>query len=703
MRHFIYASVGVSMLWGAFAGIVLAEHRTSDVATRLATQNQWLGSGSTAAGWKTHLKTAELEAQIARQDEADPATVATILAAYQANTPGLEKPQFVAVREALVAWHAELAQKAPVDLTKAATDAKATFVAPAADRAAKSKAKLQAALAKLNAFLARGGKERQQGWQNYLEWAKLETELAKPDAPDIKVLEAVSAKLFQNEPGLEMQDFLAARTALKAYIADAALAAEKDLPTTYGARLDDLSQRLAKYQQVASDEEAVAIGQTLGWLSEAQQASAVVQAVRQQYAQPNLHVFASQRLAAAGVKDKVDDVSPVRELILGTDVHGTARTIGNISLRTVPSAQRAVVEILMSGQSYSRNVGYNGPATIYSNGYTNLSAYKRVFVDEFGIQAQPAVAVASTKTTITGIGAKRKIVRKIAAKQVGSKTAQAEVIASQRAETRLERRIDNQAADMLGKAQDAYLNKFKYPLIRKGDYPQHLKMSTTSDGFRLVALHANAARLGAPTAPPDIQGAPDLSVRVHESLVGNAAETVLAGLTLTDEKLADMLKEATGEVPEELQISEDKDPWSITFSQVRPIAVVFDGNTATIAIHGQKFTRADQEIKNNMLISAKYKLEQVGNGSKLTRDGDVVVDYVDFKGGLSIKQVAFKTFLRKKFSSLFKPEIANDGLKLPGKWEKAGKLTLRQMEANKGWLTLGWEQPDIAERTASLK
>ena len=392
-------------------------------------------------------------------------------------------------------------------------------------------------------------------------------------------------------------------------------------------------------------------------------------------------------------------------MILGTDIHGTAHTVGSISLRTVPRAQRGVIEILMSGQAYSRNVGYNGPATIYTNGYTDLSAYKRVFIDDAGLQAQPAVAVAKTKTTVTGIGAKHKIVRKIAAKQISSKTSQAEAIASQRAERRLERRIDSQAAEMLAKAQDAYLNKFKLPLERKGDFPQQLTMSTTSDGFRLTALMANAKRLGAPTSPPAIIGSPDLSVRVHESLVGNAAETVLSGLTLTDEKLAELFKEATGEVPEELQITEDKDPWSMTFSKVRPIAVTFTGNTVKIAIHGEKFSRSGQEYKNDIVISATYKLEQVGNGSKLTRDGDVVVEYVNGKEGLSIRQVTFKTFLRKKFSSVFKPEIANDGLKLPGKWEQAGKLTLRQLEADQGWLTLGWEQPDSAPatRTASVK
>jgi hypothetical protein len=185
-------------------------------------------------------------------------------------------------------------------------------------------------------------------------------------------------------------------------------------------------------------------------------------------------------------------------------------------------------------------------------------------------------------------------------------------------------------------------------------------------------------------------------------MVGNAAEIVVAGRKLTDERLAEMLEEATGEVPEELQISQDKDPWSITFAAVRPFSVEFTGQTATLALRGRQFTRGDQEINDRMMITARYKLEQDGNGSKLTRDGDVVVEYMDIKGRQSIRQITFKTFLRKKFESLFKPEFASEGLKLPGQWERAGRLTLRQLQSDQGWLTLGWELPDAAEHVASL-
>jgi hypothetical protein len=345
----------------------------------------------------------------------------------------------------------------------------------------------------------------------------------------------------------------------------------------------------------------------------------------------------------------------------------------------------------MTGVSRSNNVGYNRSVTICTQGYTTLSASKRIFVDANGLQVQPAVAVADTDTDITGISAKLRIIEKIAERKVAQSAGEAQAIASKRAEARKERRIDEQAGADLARASDAYQNKFRRPLLRKDAFPQVLDFSTTADSLRVTALHAGHDRLGAPNAAPRLTERHDLAVRVHESLVGNAGETGIGGRTLTDERLAEILKEATGEVPEELQITEDKDPWSITFAPDRPLSVAFEDQTVTIAIHGQRFTRGDREIRKDMLISAKYKLEQQGNGSKLTREGDVVADFVD-RERLSGSDVLFKTFIRKKFSALFKPEFAGEGLKLPGRWSSAGTLALRRLESDNGWLVLGWDQ-----------
>ena len=72
------------------------------------------------------------------------------------------------------------------------------------------------------------------------------------------------------------------------------------------------------------------------------------------------------------------------------------------------------------------------------------------------------------------------------------------------------------------------------------------------------------------------------------------------------------------------------------------------------------------------------------------RQGDVEVEYVNLKGSQSATQIAFKTFLRRKFDSLFKAEIASEGIQLKGRWEKAGKLVVQDVNMSAGWVSLGW-------------
>jgi hypothetical protein len=594
------------------------------------------------------------------------------------------------------------------DLPRVIEEAKRQYVPPHPERFNSARSRLQQAIARLNQFLARGGRDRLAGWKEYLELDTLQEELKKADAPDVRRLRAIQSHFFQNEAGLDMPVFTEARQALREY-ADSALAvSDKDPQAAFQARLDDLAKLLPRYQQEGRDEDAVAIANALQYLSSTHQARPVVQAVQRQYSHPNLYLFASTRLAGAGVNRRIDDVSPVRENILGTDIHGTAHTVGHITLRTFPNNRTAAMALVMNGHASSNNVGYNGPVTVCTLGYTSLSATKNLFFDRNGLHPQPTIAVAHTNTTITDLSARLRIIERIGERRAAETKPQAEAIASQRAEGRLARRIDSQSASELARANREYHNRFRLPLLRRDAFPEDVRFSTTADSIRIVGGHAVNGRLGAPTAPPRIPGRADLAIRLHESMVGNAGETGLGGRTLTDERLAQIMKDATGEVPEELQITEDKDPWSITFAHDRPISVVFDDQTAVIGIHGERFTRGEgsgrRVVRKDMIISAKYRLEQQGDGSKLTRDGKVTAEYVGNEGQLSVGDIAIRTLMIKKFSALFKPEIESEGLKLPARFASFGKLSLRRMESQNGWLTLVWEKagPTPREMATSL-
>jgi hypothetical protein len=176
-------------------------------------------------------------------------------------------------------------------------------------------------------------------------------------------------------------------------------------------------------------------------------------------------------------------------------------------------------------------------------------------------------------------------------------------------------------------------------------------------------------------------------------LVGNFSEVALGGYRLTDERLAEVWENLTGEVPEELQISEEKEPWSITFADHQPVAAMFGESTVRFAVRGRAFSRGDTELREPIEISAVYSLERTPTGAKLTRQDEVAVDYLRSTGRLNVRQVTFKTFLRRKFSAIFKESFVRDGLQLGGSLEDRGKLQLARLESGKGWIALAWSLP----------
>ena len=261
--------------------------------------------------------------------------------------------------------------------------------------------------------------------------------------------------------------------------------------------------------------------------------------------------------------------------------------------------------------------------------------------------------------------------------------------------------MDNQAADFLADANDSFNEKIRFPLIRRDAFPKLFSFSTTDSKLFVTLLHAARAQMSAPGEAPALAGEHDLSARLHESAVNNFSESLFGGTTLTNDKLVEMLEKADAEVPAELRTTDEEPPWSITFAPELPITAEFnDNNHIKIAIRGRRFVRGDSEVVANLQISAVYAAEKTDTGSKLTRQGDVSVEYIN-RDKLTAEEVAMKTIMQKKFRALFKEETVSEGLTLPGRWgERVGKLHLQELVANGGWLTLGWLIPPDAATVA---
>lgn len=581
-----------------------------------------------------------------------------------------------------------------------ANGAKSEFQPLPADHASKALTKLRASVQTLDQVLAKTSADNGAKWRAYLEWDALKAEVAKQAEVDDAVLRRVASRLFQNQGSLEQTAFTSVRDDLAAYLVAANNAGDAELAEKYVSQLDRLIEQLPQYDTAPTTELRQQIGQTLGWLENAQQASALVAAVRGRHWHPNLYAEVSQRLVSAGIGEPVQETSTVEDCILGTSISGTAVMKGQTEVKFADDSQQANLQIVLSGLVDSDNVGYNRGVKIVSHGTVTVHAMKTVRVDPLGLFADPATACCSTDSAICDIIAKCGLIERVAWKKAGRSKSEAEAIGSRHAEERVAERMDQRAVEMLAQARTDFNEKFRWPLVRRGEFPKLMQFATKGGVLSVVWRQAGTTQLAASSAPPALSGDRDVAVRVHESMVSNISRAMLGGITLTDEKLVEILKKNGREIPEELQLSNDKDSWSITFSANDPVHATFSDNTIRFAIRGRRFTAGSNTVSKLMELSAVYQLEKTPAGAHLVRQGDVVVEYVGLKDRPGLEEIAVRTVMRRKFEALFAPEFNTTGLVPEGGWAKIGTLHLEQAAALNGWLSLAWLQVPTASPAA---
>ena len=198
-----------------------------------------------------------------------------------------------------------------------------------------------------------------------------------------------------------------------------------------------------------------------------------------------------------GMGRPIDETAPVRDVILGTRLVGTGRTQGDVSFRLIPNANVATLEATLEGVNHSRNTGYNGPAIINAVGTTRLLATKWLTVDIDGIHGLPATAAADADTRITGIGSSKGafvdcIVRRVASKKAAEQKSQAEAIAEEHAEERLNKMFEDRIGVELAKSNKQFKERFRNPLVRRGQLPR-VYFSSSSDHIYVTAIQASGA------------------------------------------------------------------------------------------------------------------------------------------------------------------------------------------------------------------
>lgn len=667
---------------------------TESVYSALARQDAWLMRSNDGPAWQSYLRTAELRDMLSASS-VDRRKLAAILGRYTSKAPGLDAAPFAATRRALTHLANDL--NVPLALRWSEQMRAATLHSPGFAPAAIRDARYQAIDAKnaLGVFLTNTDQATRDAWKSFIKWDDLEEQL-KTETPDWKKLDGVVSRLFNGYPGLEFPDFVKTREALRKYTYLGKLADSGDGGRSVNQYRTALSDALDKYNSTPTTKHAGDVAALADWLEGIGRDDGVADQLRAAHSHPNIVIRVSEALLARRFSQPVNDSTQINEMILETHVFGTAVTNGMVTTDIVPNPNVAQIDIVFNGVTTTPSTGRQKPVTVRSTSVANLVARKPLYLYPADVVAAPTSAKGIVNTTIHNITPDnrlgRRLVEKIAWKRANEQKPKAEAIAAGRAARRLEAKIDEQTQQLLVNARARLRAQIQGPINQRGLIPETIKSASTHSHVIVSASQAGHGQLSAMSTPPAFDRG-DVLVQLHESAINNTAEKAIAGLTLTDERIAELVEETTGEIPEELRIDDDDQPWSISFDWKQPVTVEFDEQLMKIAVRGRRFTSGERVLNKVMEMSATYLMQTVpGKGVVLTRQGDVEVAFpgTDEDARLRASDRVFKTLMQRKFSELFKPTIEGDGFELPGRFSELGRIRLNALSTEAGWLSLGW-------------
>ncbi len=620
-----------------------------------------------------------------------------------------------------------------VDSANAQQDLSALFDQAGTSFRPVSEQELQDARSNLDARMqeveryVRPSTENGKRWLRYLQWDDLKQALSAEGAANLRALAATNRKLNRDENGLEARPFRNMAAAMQRYMQLSQIAQQDNQEGYYRSQLDALKNQLDAYRNEQTSASSVQIGARLNFLAGLNDAPELVKAVRQEFVRPNAFMDVSTALIAAGV-EPINRREPVTDCILGTNIRSDAHTTGSVGIATIPSDDKAIIEFISDGHTYSRNVGRNGPAVIRSTAHTDFTANKRVSLRDQAFSATGSRSNASTDTHLqsvakSGGGLGSRIVSNIGWKRARQNERRAESIAADHAEDRIDRRFNDEVNDELRDARRRYEDEYRKPLERRGEVPDHIRFSSTKNSVEFEVAQASGSQLAAASAPPEAPAGHDMTMRLHESAVNNYSASLLSGATGSqtkpdedikfDVKLPKWMKDAWKNRKVEPTEGEAGDegfkPYSLTFQQTRPLSVNFVDGKVKLTIHINRLTSGNEEFED-WDVTGIYTPEPLSNGGiLLRRDEDLVMLPADFRGQLSTRQVAERANLEKELNARsaqgrgFPKSFELEPLTPEGNLAEAGPLVFNQFESGDGWLVAAWDRQSKDKAGAQAK
>ena len=685
--------------------------KATDTSTRLQMttrrMQEWLGTGEKAIGWRRYLKLNVLDTQAAKGPYADPNALLTVLRQFQSGANGLDHPNFVACRQAIIDQLDHLQRVNFKNIAQQLENAKSQFVpiadvvVVAAQQQASNDTRLMLDYYKRNLV----GLEYQD-IDEILVLSEIEDLVQRIDSDQpLQDSELISdfrnIVLRMNRVAMRLHDpyFPVARESLaQLFYIYFYRANVPNLEQIYLARLNRIQQSLETLQQGYDRQAANMLGLDLGFLTHTQQVPELVTALKAEYSMPNFMLSVSETALTRIASRPVNQTQPVNEQILDQHIFGTAHTNGQINIDAVNDPNQAHFSIQLLGNVHADNYSQTGPITIYSGSDAAVEARRSVLLNVHGLLEYGPYAAANLGSYFQGAST-GPFLQGIVGRIFDNQKGKYQPIAARRAEMRLlnefRQETDQAFRDGRQRLAEAREENARLLAMRPNAY-----MTTSDTHFWMVGQRQGIDQIASPMKAIQSRVKTDVQVHMHESIVNNYFESALAGRAIDSKNYPQQLSEIFGPMSIDLQDDPNEEKFTIVFSTRRPVEVQFDDNRIVIRVRGQTFTRGERPINHALDIFVRFKFVKTAEGVQLVRDGDVDVEFVTPE--VNAEKSAFRSFLRDRLNEIANEPANNKPLNLSNnlmpvdqvpelqKAENLRYFKLANLNINDGWFNVGW-------------
>lgn len=550
---------------------------------------------------------------------------------------------------------------------------------------AQTRLRLDQAMKDLEDFLATSP-QHQANWLAFLTWNDLKKEL-KEVAPDQEKLTQIEKTFRQNYSGLELLQFTNVRDVLTSYLT--ALKFSTDRSTAiqiFTNRLSKLSEQLQLPNTTQNFEGTREIGQTIAYLMQGNQADSLVGAVRGQYSRSNARVLISSEFVNARFVKPVNEANPVNEIILGTQLIGQSWLQGWVTPQLIDSSSHAEIRLNLNGSFSSQNIGYNRSVKLHTRGSSSVVACETIALTDAGlVPLNDTASDAMLSSQIDRIEAKLGIVRKIASKQAAKQKPEADSIAEGRLETRVRKQFHEKLAQQISEANQRIQNPDLTVLARLGLNRPNRTTWSSPQYLALLWKLQGQTQLAAPASCPLVVDPTGVTVQLHESVVTNLLDPVLAGRTLRSTELDTLAPQFGGVLGKGLMKQKDEKPWAITMAPFHPVEIQLDDSLVTIRIRTKRLDSGDQGVDKAASIEASYKIVLIDGAIQFERQGDVKIVFAEQRGS---RAATMRGALKKIFEEVLKQKLLDEPVRITDRLPSQLNLSLSSIQVDDGWIQM---------------